>query len=129
MDSILVRLRNRGIKVRKTIAGELQVLPSAPLSEAEKEEIRAHKTEILAELEEEVRQAIARADEATAEILRKAPRDIPRALVSEEIEGVVFLTCRRRDGGGWTIQIPAEEYDVWHLASVLASGAPEKIAR
>src|SRR3990172_9479824 len=108
---IIDGFRKRGIKVGGTPSGELQVFPTAPLSEAEKEEIRAHKVEILAALEEEMRLAVARGEEAALEILEASTRNIPRSLVTEEIEGIVFITCRRRDGGGWTIQLPSEEWD------------------
>jgi hypothetical protein len=126
---ILDELRKRGIKIRRTPSGELQVFPSVPLSEVEKGEIRARKTEILVELDEEIRQAVARGEEAVLEILAAATRDIPRALVTSEIDGITFVTCRRRDGGGWTIHLPSEEWDPWRLATVLASASPEKIAK
>ena len=126
MNSILEALRQRNVKIRRTPAGKLQISTPALLDEAVKQEIRLHRDEILNELDVETAQAAVRSEIKAQEILEQSQHKPPRVLVTEECEGIVFITCRRRDGSGWTIQVPREEWDPWKLATMLVSAAPGK---
>jgi hypothetical protein len=103
--AILDTFRKRGIRLRRTPAWKLEV-SGETLQEDLREEIRAHRAEIMAALEEEALQAVSRSEEKATAIIRESQRRPKHALVTEEAGELVFLTCRRRDGGGWTISIP-----------------------
>ena len=128
-STILSDLRRRGILVRRAPSGRLQVSGSIPVTESIRQEIREHEAEILQDLDREAVAAIARADAKAQEILAKAKPSIPKAVATEMTDELVYMSCRRRNGSGWTISIPAEEYDPWRLsAEILASASPEDIS-
>jgi len=113
--------------VRRTPSGRFQVSGKTPVTDSVKREIREHEEELIQELERETTAAIARADAKAQEILAKAKPNTPRAVATEETDANVYMSCRRRDGSGWTISIPSEEYDPWRLsADILASASPEE---
>lgn len=125
--AILTGLRLRGIRVRKTLSGQIQVSSDPPMTEAVRQEIREKKAEILAALEAEAAAAVEEAEVMAQKILEKGK--VRRGVATVERDGLVFVSCRRRDGASWTIQIPSEAWDPWKLAAVIMSAGPEPEGR
>jgi hypothetical protein len=116
--AILFALRRRGFSVRKSKDGNIEVAPFTRLREADKKMIVAHKPMIVAALEGEMADGARKVDQK-ARWLLASKKDVPTVLTTENNGEWTYVSCLRRDGSGWTIKIPKDQFDPFRLTEAL----------
>jgi hypothetical protein len=116
--AILFALRRRGYSVRKSPDGNIQVAPFHRLREADRKVIVENKAMILAALDGEMSDGARKVDQK-ARWLLASKKDVPTVLTTENNGEWTYVSCLRRDGSGWTIKIPKEQFDPFRLTEAL----------
>lgn len=116
--AILFALRRRGFSVRKSPDGNIQVAPFTRLRETDKKMIVENKAMILSALDGEMTDGARKVDQK-ARWLLASKKDVPTVLTTENNGEWTYVSCLRRDGSGWTIKIPVEQFDPFRLTEAL----------
>jgi hypothetical protein len=115
--AILFHLRRQGFAVRRSPAGKIQISPPGRLPEDMRETIRRNKAVVLEALDMEAAPGAGMAERKAQELLTL---DGTPWVVATETEGEwAFVACLRRDGSGWRVRIPRDEFDPFRLAEAL----------
>ena len=125
--AILFALRRRGFSVRKSPDGNIQVAPFTRLRETDKKMIVAHKAMILSALDGEITDGARKVDQE-ARWLLASKKDVPTVLTTENNGEWTYVACLRRDGSGWTIKIPKEQFDPFRLTEAIMKVNKELVA-
>jgi hypothetical protein len=116
--AILFELRRRGFSVRKSPDGNIQVAPFQRLRETDKKMIVDNKAMILSALDGEMADGARKIDQK-ARWLLASKKDVPTVLTTDNNGEWTYVSCLRRDGSGWTIKIPKEQFDPFRLTEAL----------
>ena len=116
--AILFALRRRGFSVRKSPDGNIQVAPFHRFREADRKVVVENKAMIVAALDGEMADGARKVDQK-ARWLLASKKDVPTVLTTENNGEWTYVSCLRRDGSGWTIKIPKENFDPFRLTEAL----------
>jgi hypothetical protein len=82
-----------------------------------RETLRRNKAVVLEALAMEVAPGARKAEEKARQLLAQGSE--PWAAAAETEGEWTFVACLRRDGSGWTVPIPKDEFDPFRLAEAL----------